>query len=121
MVRKPLGRIAAAAGVPLWRCLAVDDTPSTYSANPSNALPVRSFRAGMVEDGTLPALAKFLCAVAEELGRGGALDVRGWREAPSRAAALLPERGYRLGGGDQEGAEQEEEDDDDEDLDALIC
>eukprot|EP01045_Picozoa_sp_COSAG04_P030743 COSAG04_NODE_5445_length_1617_cov_29.312253_1_plen_248_part_10 len=108
VVKKPLGRIAAAAGVPLWRCLTVDDTPSTYSANPSNALPVTTFRAG-AEDDTLPALAKFLCAAAEELDRGGVLDVRGWRDAPPRAAALLPEQGYRLGGGDQDGAEQEEE------------
>ena len=53
----------------------------------------------------------------------GAVGANAQLAEPLRqTAALLPEQGYRLGGGDQHGAEQEEEeDDDDEDLDALIC
>jgi hypothetical protein len=122
VVKKDLRLIATAVCIPLSCCLVVDDTPSTYSGNPSNALPVPTCRPGAADD-TLPALASFL----REAGVQTHLDVRGWRHASARAGVLVPDRGQVLGGTlagtGQQQPDIEEEDDgsEDDDLDALIC
>ena len=92
VVKKDLRRLAHEVDRPFWRCLVVDDTPSTYSGNVSNALPVVTFRPEMVSDDTLPALASFLSATVAS----SPLDVRGWRHASSCATVLTPEQGQAL-------------------------
>lgn len=93
VVKKELRLLARKVGMQFWRCLVVDDTPSTYSANVSNALPVETFRPQMVSDDTLPALASFLTTAATSTP----VDVRGWRHASSRARPLMPEHGHVMG------------------------
>ncbi len=88
VVKKDLRLLARKVDRPLWRCLIVDDTPSTYAGNVSNALPVQTFRPDRVSDDTLPALASFLSSVAVSRP----LEVRGWRHASSRARPLVPEQ-----------------------------
>lgn len=95
VVKKDLRLLARKVDRPLWRCLVVDDTPSTYAGNVSNALPVPIFRPEMLSDDTLPALASFLSSAAGSRP----LDVRGWRHASDRARPLIPEQGHVLSGG----------------------
>lgn len=42
-VVKDLRRMAESFGIPIQRCVIVDDTAVTYSLNPQNAIPVPSF------------------------------------------------------------------------------
>jgi hypothetical protein len=82
-VKKDLRKIAAGVHVPLWRCLVVDDTPSTSQATQRTPCPSPP---GMDADGTLPALASFLLAAAG-ISRGS-----GWAAGHVRLAARVISR-----------------------------
>jgi len=86
IVTKPLAKLAATVGVPLWRCLIVDDTPSTYADNPANALPVPSFKGA--PDDVLPLLGAFLVQISTAAGVAP-LDVQGWMYAPKYGVHAL--------------------------------
>jgi hypothetical protein len=88
VVTKDLAAAARARGWALHRCLAVDDTPSTYARNPRNALPVPTWAGLADRDGggtsdcrVLAELAGFLASQRAGHARGRPLDVRGWGHA----------------------------------------
>lgn len=84
---KELQRLVEHTGVPLHRCLIVDDTPDTYALNVRNALPVETFEAGYGDDDTLVELAAFLCQL--EVSSSAILDVSGWKLAPASGTGPL--------------------------------
>lgn len=94
-VTKDLRRLARDCGLPLCRCLIVDDTPDTYRLNISNALPVPVYD-GSSSDDTLDRLRDFLLSMPKH---GVPLDVRGWPLAPRGAQPLLAGNDERAAGG----------------------
>ena len=82
---KDLRDVAQHCRVPLERCLIVDDSPSTYQLNCSNALPVPTYL-GTVHDDALAELAEDLMDMTKP---NTPLDVTGYRLAPPRAVPLL--------------------------------
>jgi len=85
---KELNRLVELTGVPLHRCLIVDDTPGTYALNVRNALPVEAFEAGYGDDDpTLAELGAYLCSL--DCSPSTILDVSGWKYAPSQGAGPL--------------------------------
>ena len=91
---KELRKLSERLARPLARCLVVDDTVSTYSRNVANAIPVPTFHARSPkeqrEDNVLAELQQFLTALSLD---AAALDVSGWKYAPSGARALRPDEG----------------------------
>ena len=84
-ITKDLRSLARHCGLPLCRCLIVDDTPETYRLNPSNALPVPVYT-GSSSDRALECLRSFLLAMPR---KGVPLDVRAWPLGPRGAQPLL--------------------------------
>ena len=84
---KDLQRFSELTGVPLHRCLVVDDTPHTYALNVRNALPVEAYMAGYTDDDMLDELAGFLCSL--NLTPGAVLDLSAWKLAPFCGAGPL--------------------------------
>jgi len=83
---KELRNLSDRLARPLSRCLVVDDTPSTYSRNVANALPVPTYRGSSPreqrEDSTLLELQRFLMTLSLDME---AIDVSGWKHAPPGA------------------------------------
>jgi len=87
VIIKRLRTLADRCHKPLSRCLVVDDTPTTYSVNPSNALPIPVYEGGSCDD-ALEVLRAFLRAMPT---RGAPLDVTTYCLAPPQAKAMLTE------------------------------
>jgi hypothetical protein len=93
VLSKPLSKLSWRFDRPVWRSLVLDDTPTTYAKNVSNAIPVPTF-AGQASDRVLDELQAFLLG----MNLSAPLDVRGWRLAPKGAAVLTePAPPQRLG------------------------
>ena len=88
-ITKDLRSLARHCGVPMCRCLIVDDTPETYRLNPSNALPVPIYE-GSSSDHALDRLRDFLLSMPWQ---GVPLDARAWPLGPRGAQPLLAEQG----------------------------
>jgi len=91
---KDLSRLTGLTGIPLHRCLIVDDTKDTYALNVRNALPVDTFEAGYGDDDpTLAELADFLGTL--DCSPTAVLDVSNWQYAPSSGAGPLTAEAVR--------------------------
>lgn len=86
---KDLQKLEEHTGVPLHRCLVLDDTPETYVLNVRNAIPVEAWMAGYNDDEMLAEAATFLCSL--DLSPAAVLDLSEWPYAPGGAGPLTEE------------------------------
>jgi len=95
-VTKTLSLLADHVGKPLCRTLIVDDNPTTYRLNVSNALPIPVY-AGEASDAALATLQSFMLSLPKS---GAPLDVSTYALADPGAGPLLAEvvDGRTLGG-----------------------